>query len=227
MDRKIIVTADGSHSVQIEGTALTYHSLHGAIQESQHVFIEAGLMPWLQKEQKQLRIFEMGFGTGLNALLTWLQAKQAQQSVHYISIEQFPLNVQQATSLNYCTQLNLPDWEPAFLSMHHSAWNQANQLDPYFTLHKIQASITDLVLQADPFHLFYFDAFAPTAQPELWTEDIFRKLFILAAPGATLLTYCSKGIVRRAMQAAGWQVSKIPGPPRKREMVRASKNTAH
>ena len=227
MDRKIIVTADGSHSIQIEGTALTYHSLHGAIQESQHVFIEAGLVPWLQQRKKQLRIFEMGFGTGLNALLSWIQSKQTQQSVYYAGVEQFPLTQQQAASLNYCAQLNLPDWEPPFMSMHSCVWNQVNQLDPYFTLHKIQSSITDLTLQAEPFHLFYFDAFAPTAQPELWTEDIFRKLFALAAPGATLLTYCSKGIVRRAMQAAGWQVSKIPGPPRKREMVRASKNTVH
>lgn len=227
MDRKIIVTADGSHSVQVEGTTLTYHSLHGAIQESQHVFIEAGLLPWLQQKQQQLRIFEMGFGTGLNALLTWMQAKQAQQSVYYISIEQFPLTAQQAASLNYCAQLNLPEWEPAFVAMHNCTWNRPNQLDTYFTLHKIQSSITDLVIQAEPFHLFYFDAFAPTAQPELWTEDIFKKLFALAAPGATLLTYCSKSIVRRAMQAAGWQVTKIPGPPRKREMVRASKSTVH
>ncbi len=91
MDRKIIVTADGSHSIQVEGTALTYHSLHGAIQESRHVFIEAGLAPWLQQQQKHSRIFEMGFGTGLNAWLTWLQARQAQQSIYYTSIEQFPL----------------------------------------------------------------------------------------------------------------------------------------
>lgn len=220
MEHKIIVTADGSHSIQVEGTALTYHSLHGAIQESQHVFIEAGLLPWLQ-QQKQLRIFEMGFGTGLNALLTWLQAKQTQQSIYYTSIEQFPLAEYQAGALNYCAQLGLPQWQPAFLSMHRCAWGSAHLLDPYFTLHKIQTSLTTLTLSSDPFHLFYFDAFAPTAQPELWTEDVFKKLFSLAAPGATLLTYCSKSVVRRAMQAAGWQVTKIPGPYRKREMVRA------
>ncbi len=221
MERKIIVTADGSHSIQVEGTALTYHSLHGAIQESQHVFIETGLMPWLQQPQKQLRIFEMGFGTGLNAWLTWLQAKQVQQSIYYTSIEQFPLTEQQAGSLNYCAQLGLPQWQPAFLSMHSCAWNSAHVLDSCFTLHKIQSSLTTLNLSTDPFHLFYFDAFAPTAQPELWTEDIFKKLFTLAAPGATLLTYCSKSIVRRAMQAAGWRVTKPPGPFGKREMVRA------
>ncbi|MFT3677915.1 MAG: tRNA (5-methylaminomethyl-2-thiouridine)(34)-methyltransferase MnmD [Chitinophagaceae bacterium] len=223
VDRKIIVTADGSHSIQVEGTALTYHSLHGAIQESRHVFIEAGLAPWLQQQQKQLRIFEMGFGTGLNAWLTWLQARQAQQSIYYTSIEQFPLTEQQANSLNYCAQLGLPQWQPDFLSMHSCAWNSEHMLDSRFTLYKIQSSLTTLSLSTEPFHLFYFDAFAPTAQPELWTEEIFSKLFALAAPGATLLTYCSKSVVRRAMQAAGWQVSKLPGPAGKREMVRAAR----
>jgi len=221
VERTIIVTADGSHSIQVEGTSLTYHSLHGAIQESQHVFIEAGLMPWLQRGEKQLRILEMGFGTGLNALLTWMRAKQARQAVYYVSIEQFPLTAEQATSLNYCSQLGQPQWQHAFLSMHSSPWNRADELDPYFILHKIQSDLITLDLSIEPFHLFYFDAFAPTAQPELWTADIFKKLFDLAAPGATLLTYCSKSVVRRAMQAAGWQVSKLPGPAGKREMVRA------
>lgn len=220
VEHKIIVTADGSHSIQVEGTALTYHSLHGALQESMHVFIETGLKPLLGR-YATLRILEMGLGTGLNAWLTWYYSQKAQQPVYYYSIEAFPLPAAAAGNLNYSHQLNEPAWQMPFLSLHEAAWNQPVQLDEGFTIHKKNENLMQLAINEAPFHLFYFDAFAPSAQPELWTEDIFKKLLLAAAPGASLLTYCSKSVVRRAMQAAGWQVTKLPGPKWKREMVRA------
>lgn len=222
MHREIILTKDGSHTVSVPGMNVSYHSLHGAIQESMHVFIEAGFRQ--SPGHEILHIFEMGFGTGLNALLTFIEAEKIKQPVLYTSLELFPLNNNEIDQLNYCRQLTREDLEPVFHQLHSCEWEKQVRISDYFTLQKINASLSDEnspLSSIQPVHLVYYDAFAPAAQPELWTVAVFEKLYTLLAPGAILVTYCSKGDVRRAMQAAGFSIEKIPGPPGKREMVRA------
>jgi len=212
-------TADGSVTVAIPELQVTYHSKHGAIQESMHVFIEAGLRPLLH-QQEPLRIFEMGFGTGLNALLTMIEAAEQHQKIHYEAIEAFPLEKELVTQLNYCEQM--PDWQSSFEQLHTISWEQPATLTPWFTLHKHHTQLINYST-VQQFNLIFYDAFAPNAQPELWTVDAFTQLFSLLDDQGILVTYCSKGDVRRAMKAAGFTVEKIPGPPGKREMIRAKK----
>jgi tRNA U34 5-methylaminomethyl-2-thiouridine-forming methyltransferase MnmC len=219
MQREIIPTADGSVTIAIPELQVTYHSKHGAIQESMHVFIEAGLRPLLH-QQDTLRIFEMGFGTGLNALLTMIAANQEQQKVHYEAVEAFPLEEELLPQLNYCEQT--PAWQDKFKQLHTTPWNQPVVVTEYFTLQKHNQSLISYSTN-QPFNIIYYDAFAPSAQPELWTVDAFTQLFNLLADQGILVTYCSKADVRRAMKAAGFTVEKIPGPRGKREMIRAKK----
>ena len=221
MQREIAVTADGSHTISIPEMGVTYHSTHGAIQESTHVFIEAGLIPLIGEENtKPVKIFEIGFGTGLNALLSWQTAKKYNKPVSFTSIEPYPIRPEIAVKLNYGKLLSM---EEAFTGLHTCSWNQENQMDELFSLTKMKTSLIDLSIQGS-FNCIYFDAFSPSAQPELWSQPVFEKLFTLLQPGGLLLTYCSKSIVRHAMTAAGFTVKKIPGPWGKREMVRAYKN---
>lgn len=222
MERSIIITKDGSHTIAIPEMQVTYHSNHGAIQESLHVFIRAGLQAITHRHDEIIRIFEMGFGTGLNALLTLAETEQTQQHIHYTSIEKFPLSIAEVAGLNYCQQLNRPDLQTVFKKMHESEWEKEIPVINRFTLKKCQASLIELVMQ-QPAHLVYFDAFAPSAQPELWTREIFEHVYSWMEPGGILVTYCSKGDVRRTMQAAGFRVEKLAGPPGKREMVRATR----
>jgi tRNA U34 5-methylaminomethyl-2-thiouridine-forming methyltransferase MnmC len=224
MERRVIITADGSSTVSIPEMNVTYHSNHGAIQESLHVFIQAGLNQKLPTHNT-VSILEMGFGTGLNAFLTLMEAQAAKKPVHYTAIELYPLEIAQINMLNFCEQLDRNDLEQNFMDLHISSWEKDISITEYFTLFK---SGTDLLKFEAPsagqlFHVIYFDAFAPTAQPELWTSTVFDKLFALLSPGGILVTYCSKGDVRRAMKSAGFKVEKLAGPPGKREMVRAWK----
>jgi tRNA U34 5-methylaminomethyl-2-thiouridine-forming methyltransferase MnmC len=233
MKRELIVTRDGSHSIAVPELNVTYHSIHGAIQESMHVFIEAGLGPIrplnesLQassagKAASWVRLFEMGFGTGLNALLTFIEAEKLKQPMHYTAIELFPLHNDEILALNYCKQPARLSYQSVFEKLQESDWEKDISISPFFTLHKTR---NDLINYSSPqqFDLVYYDAFAPAAQPELWTKQVFEKLFRMMNDEGILVTYCSKGDVRRAMQAAGFTIEKIPGPPGKREMLRASK----
>ena len=221
MQKELIVTGDGSHSLFIPGMEVSYHSWHGAIQESQHIFIEAGLRPLLEKHT-ELSIFEMGFGTGLNALLTYRAIEDHPVKIYYEAIETNPLDLSIASCLNYANVLHRPDLQPTLTQLHECNWDSPHPLSERFYFYKRRVSMNDILLTAT-FHLIYFDAFDPVAQPELWTTDVFSKLYKAMVPGGVLLTYCSKGIVRRAMQEAGLAVEKIPGPPGKREIVRATK----
>lgn len=214
-----MITSDGSVTVAIPELKVTYHSKHGAIQESMHVFIEAGLKPLLHR-QETLYIFEMGLGTGLNALLTLIEADQQQQKIHYQSIEAFPLEPAMVAQLNYCGQLHKPELSPLFEQLHAAPWDQTVVLTPWFTFQKSNTPFFNYSI-SQPAHLLYYDAFAPSVQPELWTVEAFGHLFNMLTAGAVLVTYCSKSVVRRAMMAAGFIVEKIPGPHGKREMVRA------
>lgn len=222
MDRKIILTGDGSSSVNIPGMNVTYHSIHGAIQESKHVFIEAGLNHLISKSPGQpINILEMGLGTGLNALLTLIETEKLNQPVHYTAIELYPLTADESNQLNYCEQLNRPELQRLFEKIHNSEWNKSVSLTPHFTLQKINNDLINFS-SSQLFNLVYYDAFAPNAQPELWTKEVFEHLQRMMANDAVLVTYCSKGDVRRAMQSAGLTVEKVPGPPHKREMIRVS-----
>ncbi|MBN8788451.1 MAG: tRNA (5-methylaminomethyl-2-thiouridine)(34)-methyltransferase MnmD [Terrimonas sp.] len=217
MKRKIIITKDGSHTIAIPEMDVTYHSVHGAIQESKHIFIQAGL---LATHQSTINILEIGFGSGLNAILTFAEA--GEKNIYYTAIEPYPLSVEEAAALNYCKQSGKPGLEKYFMQMHSCTWEQPVAVSPLFTLHKIKQPLQQFQ-SATRFHLVYFDPFAPAAQPELWTEEIFRKIFIYMSPQGRLLTYCSKGDVRRAMISAGFAVKKLPGPPGKREILSAEK----
>lgn len=225
MQRNLVITADGSHTVELPALNVSYHSRHGAIRESMHVYLEAGLTHFLRKSPAPgaCRIFEMGFGTGLNALLTVLDAEKLQQKICYTAVEAYPLEKSFTDQLNYCEQLSRPDLQPVFNQLHSAPWEEEIILTPFFTLKKIHADLNNFSPD-QIFHLIYYDAFAPNAQPELWTEEIFKKLYQTLVPGGILVTYCSKGDVQRAMKAAGFRVEKLPGPPGKREMVRAHSN---
>jgi len=224
MHRQIIVTADGSHTVSIPEMNLMYHSVYGAIQESQHVFIEAGFLHASERLQRPeaLHILEIGFGTGLNALLTLIEAENKQLQVHYTALELYPLSTTEIAVLNYCEQLSQPDLQNTFNKLHTNEWEKDISMTRYFTLHKISQSLLQFSTNT-LYDLVYFDAFAPAAQPELWTKEVFENVYRLLSPKGILVTYCSKGDVRRNMQAAGFIIEKIPGPKGKREMMRAIK----
>ena len=201
---------------------VTYHSIHGARQESTHVFIREGLEAIRPLRSGRIAIFEMGFGTGLNSLLTLINAGEKKQPVYYYSVELFPLNNEEVKQLNYCNELHRPDLQPLFERLHNCEWEKDIIITDHFTLHKTNTDLITLSTNQH-FNLIYYDAFAPGAQPELWTVAVFEKLYHLLLPGGILVTYCSKSDVQRAMKAAGFMIEKIPGPPGKREMIRAIK----
>lgn len=187
-----------------------------------HVFIDAGLK-YVSDTLKvsDTSVFEMGFGTGLSALLTLIEAEREQRKIHYTTVELFPLQEAETTLLNYCEQLQRKDLKPVFQQLHQCDWEKDISITPFFTLHKKKEDLFNLST-FQPVNLIYYDAFAPSAQPELWTKEAFEKIYNILLPGGILVTYCSKSDVRRAMQAAGFTVEKIPGPWGKREMVRAA-----
>jgi tRNA U34 5-methylaminomethyl-2-thiouridine-forming methyltransferase MnmC len=218
--RELIITADGSHSLFVPALNEHYHSVHGAIQESLHVFMRMGFDE-AQKHRQALRILEIGFGTGLNAWLTLLAAGNAK--VHYTSLEAYPVDPQQATQLNYASHEGAQGDAALFAQMHEAAWNEAVPLTAGFTLQKMHCTLHAFVPEPGAFDLIYFDAFAPRVQPELWTQEVFEKMYFALATGAILTTYCAKGQVRRNIQAAGFMVERLQGPPGKREMLRGRK----
>jgi tRNA U34 5-methylaminomethyl-2-thiouridine-forming methyltransferase MnmC len=225
MAREIFITGDGSSSVHIPSLEATYHSRHGAITESLHVFIDAAFIPLHQQAPAELRcnIFEMGFGTGLNALLTLVEAEKLQRKVFYNTIEANPLENEIFSQLNYCHQLNRPDLLEVFNQLHLCPWEGEVTITPFFNFKKNKTTL-DQFSTPQSFHIIYYDAFAPKAQPGLWTKEIFEKLFQMLSPGGLLTTYCSKSDVRRAMRTAGFKVEKLAGPKGKREMVLARRD---
>lgn len=218
-DIHLMLTADGSHTAVNEVFDKTYHSIHGAFQESQRVYIELGLLPAFEKfPDADLHIFEMGFGTGLNALMTAREAQAIRRRVVYTAVEAYPLPIDQACQLNYDEFFGT-----AYLpALHESPWQEPITLNPCFTLTKREGKLQDLQT-SERFHLIYFDAFAPSAQPELWEPEIFNQLADLLLPGGMLTTYCSKSYVQRNMRAAGLIVEKHDGPLHKRDVLRAVK----
>ena len=219
-ETKIIVTGDGSHSLYLPALNETYHSSHGALTESRHVFIDAGLAHYQTTHSPEtIRVLEIGFGTGLNALLAWEFAQKQTVPVHFTSLEPFPLTPVVYEKLNYTETLE-PWAAPAFLELHRAPWGQSQALDANFHLHKVKARLEDF--QADEhFELIFYDAFAPSKQAELWQYEILEKAVGFMAAKAVLVTYCAKGQFKRDLAALGLDVETLPGPPGKKEMVRA------
>jgi tRNA U34 5-methylaminomethyl-2-thiouridine-forming methyltransferase MnmC len=223
VEKKIIMTRDGSHSIAIPEMNVTYHSIHGALQESTHVFINTGLLASDLFDYIGVHhVLEIGFGTGLNALLTLVEADKHQNRIYYTAVEPYPLAENEIKPLNYCEQLNLSQYQSRFERMHETGWEEMFEITQHFRLTKTKCSLHDFAAE-QMFRIIYFDAFAPAAQPELWTRKIFENMYNLLLPDGILVTYCSKGEVRRNMQAAGFTIEKIPGPRGKREMLRARK----
>ncbi len=224
MKNKIIETQDGSHSIYSAKYGVSYHSKYGAIQESMHVFIKAGLEHFVQThpEQKKLCLFEMGFGTGLNAFLTYLYCKEKNIQVEYTAVETQPVQMWQ--NLNYCAELKCNETDKLFFEQLHLAnWNVSVALKEGFTLTKLEQNLEECQFESS-FDVVYYDAFAPNAQEELWTPEIFAKMYqSMRSNGSTLTTYCAKGAVKRALKSVGFLIDSIAGPPGKREMTRANK----
>ena len=220
MTKQILLTEDGSYTVAIPEMNVTYHSVRGALQESVHIYIVSGFQYALPNiTNDPISVFEMGFGTGLNALLTLQEAIKLKRKVYYHAVELFPLTTEEATALHQDEQLGTGNLS---IQLHEAVWEEDVAINEYFTLRKTKKSLLDLSLN-NQFDVIYFDAFAPTDQPELWTEAVFANLYNHLNPHGVLVTYSSKGSVRRALQAAGFTVEKIPGPIGKAEIVRATK----
>ena len=223
MKRKIITTSDGSKTIHIEEWNEQYHSVHGAIQEANHVFIKHGLLFYLEKFHKisPVHILEIGFGTGLNAFLTLITSNNLKFSVNYVGVEAYPVKKEEINQLNYVELISVKD-KVYFEDLHEVAWETSKKISSNFRLEKQEKFFKDIdALNA--FDIIYFDAFGARVQPELWTESIFEIMHKAMKSNSVLVTYSAKGSVRRAMQAVGFIVERLPGPPGKREMLRAIK----
>ncbi len=219
MQREIITTADGSKTIQLKEWNEQYHSIHGAIQEAYHVFIKHGLNLF---HSQSINILEIGFGTGLNAFITFLEAPKLDLNIAYRGVEAYPVSAGELSQLNYISELKAEGFSERFHQMHQSSWEDLVVISDNFTLYKEQCDFKEINAQ-NSFELIYFDAFGARVQPELWTEDVFAIMFKALKNGGILVTYAAKGSVRRAMQEVGFEVERLPGPPGKREMLRATK----
>ena len=234
MDQSLLMCEDGSHTLYSENAGEYYHSTHGALNESLHIFIDAGFRfvlknvktklsdELMKSDLKVVRILEVGFGTGLNALLTAMETEKEQVSVSYLGLEPFPVEHEIVKQLNYCDLLSGKS-SLIFKTMHEREWEQRHKILSRFNFEKRQIGFMKAVLADNDFDLIYFDAFSPEAQPDLWEPEVFVKCFRLLAQNGILITYCAKGRVKRALKAAGFTVENLPGPTGKREITRAHK----
>lgn len=218
MKRVFKVTEDGSHTLYIPELDEHYHSKFGAIQEALHIYINAGLN-FCNKEK--INVLEAGFGTGLNTFLTYIEAENQNKVINYTSIELYPLDKEITESLNFPDTIGY-EKPQVFKSLHEANWNTPEQISSHFMLKKIQDDLTKHKFQG-PYDVVYYDAFAPEVQPELWSSEIFKRIYDAMSPGGILTTYCVKGIVKRAIKECGFEITRLPGPPGKREMLRAVK----
>ncbi|MGI6572681.1 MAG: tRNA (5-methylaminomethyl-2-thiouridine)(34)-methyltransferase MnmD [Fermentimonas sp.] len=221
METILKLSGDGSHTLFVPSLDEHYHSTCGAIQESLHVYIRAGFN---HCDKREVNLLEIGFGTGLNAFLTLLHAEETGKTVHYTTLEKYPLSIEQVRELNY-GDLVAPARKEVFMQLHKAPWGEWVEVIPQFRLKKVRQD----VIRLEEFHpntrfdVIYFDAFAPEKQPEMWVSNLFEQIHALSQPGAVLTTYCAKGMVRRMLQVIGYRVERLPGPPGKREMLRATR----
>jgi len=218
MNAELRLTEDGSHTLFVPEIDECYHSSYGAIQESKHIFIDRGLKFC---SNIQLNVLEIGFGTGLNAFLTLNEVVSSGQIINYTALEKYPVEHTLANQLNYAGLIS-PEHTAIFEKIHSSAWNEAIQLLPNYSLLKVETDFTTFDF-SETYDVIYFDAFSPEKQAEMWTSNQFEKLYKCCNFGAVLITYCAKGIVRRAMQEAGFKVERLDGPLGKRHVLRGLK----
>lgn len=216
MKREILITSDGSTTINLPELNEQYHSKNGSINESYHVFINSGLR---QVASNVVSILEIGFGTGLNCFITYLEAEK---EIHYVGVEAYPVTSEEVEKMNFISVLNAEKDKASFEKIHNIPWEEKHQISNNFSLTKRKQFFEDIE-DKNAFNLIYFDAFGARVQPQLWTVEIFRKMFDSLKENGILVTYSAKGSVRRAMQEVGFTVERLPGPPGKREMLRAIK----
>lgn len=219
MKREIITTNDGSTTIHLPELNESYHSKHGAIQEAYHVFIKNGLSLF---EGKSVSILEIGFGTGLNSFITYLEAKKSNQSIDYVGVEAYPVAVEEALQMNYVKELNAIEEAAIFQNIHEAVWEEKIAISDDFSLTKRQQFFQD-INDEDAFNLIYFDAFGFRVQPELWSLEIFQKMYKALKINGVVVTYACRSSIKNAMIECGFKVEKLPGAPGKREMLRAKK----
>ncbi|KQO21680.1 SAM-dependent methyltransferase [Flavobacterium sp. Leaf82] len=219
MKREIIKTLDGSTTIHLAEWDECYHSKHGAIQEAKHVFIKNGLSLF---ENNPVNILEIGFGTGLNAFITFLESNHKSQKIDYVGVEAYPVEAAEVLAMNYVSELEALEFENIFEKMHKCEWNKKIEICNAFSLTK-RKQFFDEINDFEIFDLIYFDAFGYRVQPELWSTEIFRKMYNSLKPNGVLVTYAARGVVKRSMIEVGFTVEKLAGPPGKREMFRAFK----
>ena len=220
MKREIIITDDGSTTIRIPDWDENYHSTHGAIQEAKHVFIKNGLD--LFQKQDSISILEIGFGTGLNTFITFLETVN-KEKVNYVGVEAYPISSEEITQMNYVTELQATQYQVIFDKMHSCDWESQQKITDNFTLTKRKQFFQDIA-DKERYDLIYFDAFGFPLQPELWSEAIFKKMYEALLPKGTLVTYACRSSIKNAMLSVGFSIEKLPGAPGKREMLRATKN---
>ena len=219
LEREIIQTLDGSTTIHIKEWNENYHSKHGAIQEAKHVFIKNGLALFPNKE---ISILEIGFGTGLNAFITFLESIELGQSINYVGVEAYPISADELVAMNYVNELQALEYKAVFEDMHLSDWEVKSNLSSSFSLTK-RKQFFEEIDDKNTFDLIYFDAFGYRVQPELWSTEIFKNMYEALKPEGVLVTYAARGVVKRSMIEVGFTVEKLAGPPGKREMFRARK----
>ena len=216
MKTELQTTSDGSYTLYVPEIDETYHSTHGALQESSHIFINVGLK---QNLKQCVNVLEVGFGTGLNAFLTAIEAEKSGREIHYHTLEKYPIPFEKTVQLNYSHQISSDNANALFEKIQKAEWEIDVKITNGFILRKLHCDFT--TYQPDTtFDVIYFDAFSPEKQPEMWTEEQFQKIYNACNQGAILTTYCAKGVVRRTLQAVGFKVERLPGPPGKREILR-------
>jgi tRNA U34 5-methylaminomethyl-2-thiouridine-forming methyltransferase MnmC len=220
MKREIVETGDGSKTIRIVDLDENYHSSHGALQEALHVFIKNGLLEF--KEKSQISIFEMGFGTGLNTFLSAIKSSDLKLKIEYSGVEAFPVSEDEIIALEYAQLVGGENVE-LYKKIHSSSWEEMNEISAFFTLKKIKNQLQNLELEKESFDIIYYDAFGPRAQDEMWSVELFKKMYDSLKVGGFLVTYCAKGQVKRNMKEVGFTIEPLPGPPGKREMTRAWK----
>jgi len=219
LKREILTTNDGSTTIHLPDWDESYHSKHGAIQEAYHVFIKSGLSLF---EGKPVSILEIGFGTGLNAFITYLESQKVNQTIDYVGVEAYPVQVEEALQMNYVSELNASNEKDVFDKMHQISWEEKHTISSNFSLIKRKQFFQDIT-DENAFDLIYFDAFGFRVQPELWSLEIFKKMYAALKPNCVLVTYACRSSIKNTMLECGFKVEKLPGAPGKREMLRAIK----
>ncbi|WP_298121269.1 tRNA (5-methylaminomethyl-2-thiouridine)(34)-methyltransferase MnmD [Flavobacterium sp.] len=219
MKREILTTNDGSTTIHLTEWNESYHSKHGAIQEAYHVFIKSGFSLF---DGKSVSILEIGFGTGLNAFITYLEAQKTNQIIDYVGVEAYPVDIVEALQMNYVSELNASNEKDVFDKMHQISWEEKQAISNNFSLTKRKQFFQD-ISDVDSFDLIYFDAFGFRVQPELWSFDIFKKMYEALKINGILVTYACRSSIKNAMIECGFKVEKLPGAPGKREMLRGTK----